>query len=105
MLLDTDLILPGDNVFDTVLGYGEIIETSDGLATAKFGCKYKQFNSSGVMPRASIRTVFWHSPLLVHPPKDSVMWGLQKKFLDNSVEFLNAHVGAGITITPVTPDP
>ena len=98
MNLDNDLILPNDTVFDTRDGYGTVQSVEGNVATAKFGCKFRQFTSGGMQPRRDTRTVFWQPPLMVFAGKENAVWDVQKKLLENNVAFLNEHTCADIRV-------
>lgn len=65
----------GDRMYDVVEGWGEVISLGTKLEL-KFKVRSYAFDDAGIRAGRSSRTLYWHNPAAVIPPKDGSKWNL-----------------------------
>jgi len=81
----------GDGVYDVLFGQGRVTELlSDGRFRVAFSHKNSlmTYEGSGVSARYTRRTLFWHDPVIMYPPKGDVRWGQLRPILISIVNTL-----------------
>jgi hypothetical protein len=79
--LDNSPITVGAKVFDLVHAWGEVTRVGTNTFTVAFGQHQVAFSFSGIAQGAGRRTLYWHDPIVIAPPKDATTWGKQRHVL------------------------
>lgn len=75
-MMDGQLVELGDRVFDVAFGAGVVTYLApDGGTTVTFDTNRTiGYNAAGNTRRFTHRTLFWHNPIAVAPPKEGNNW-------------------------------
>lgn len=75
-LLDGEAVQLGDRVFDVAFGAGYVTYLApDGGVTVTFDTNRSAgYRPGGVTRRFTHRTLYWHNPITVPPPKGAANW-------------------------------
>lgn len=86
--LSKEQVHTNDRVYDLVQGYGTVIDTAFDEITVKFDNGIRiSYNPKGHY--GGVKRLFWHSPVVVEPPKNIEKWEALKKCLTPIYELLN----------------
>ena len=84
--LDNETVSVRDVVFDMLQGAGVVQQLlSEGKFTVSFGVdntRVYTYSSLGVPVGRTQRTLYWHDPVIVAPPKNIGTWVFIKKVCD-----------------------
>lgn len=65
----------GDKVYDVAFGSGKVDHLGDnGSISVRFGDGRTAGYNGGRTRRFTVRTLYWHNPVVAAPPKDTVLW-------------------------------
>lgn len=75
--LDGHEVKVGDLVIDLILGGGTVEEltSNNSMRVAFEGGRVFSFDDGVRTNSGQRRTLFWHDPVIVQPPKDAAVWG------------------------------
>lgn len=90
MKLDGDEVAVGDKVYDLSRGIGSVVEIRDTGFMVRFANKIMLVSDQGVITRRSIRTVYWHNPIIVTPAKKEYHWAEQQRALRLWTDFVKS---------------
>jgi len=83
ILMDGAVVVVGDRVHDTAFGAGVVTETRiDHRFVVLFGGNRRAvYSGTGHTRELVARTLFWHDPAIVPPPKDAVRWSRTQRLI------------------------
>lgn len=73
--MDNDPVQIGDKMYDVQFGAGEVVELK---VADRFRVRFAKgtytYEGTGIRVDASVRTLYWHNPIVVLPAKDDIRW-------------------------------
>jgi hypothetical protein len=96
MIMDGDTVNVGDKVYDVFYGDGTVSELLvDNRARVIFRTKPYGlvFGDNGVGVRYTQRTLYWHDPILMAPPKNVRLWLFLRPVIIKLVSDARTHFG------------
>jgi hypothetical protein len=71
-----------DSVFSTKYGRGTVIDADEARLTVRFGVITKTFlRANQAEMGEKQRTLYWHDPFIIEPPKAQNEWKLLRNFI------------------------
>lgn len=92
MKLDGFEVNNGDSLFDLTprRGWGRVLKVYSDSVEVSFPRGNITFNSLGRQSGTGVRTLFWHQPLIIAPPKYKDTWAKKVDFLVKADELADS---------------
>lgn len=83
MNLDNEPLVVGDTPWDLLLGRGTVLTTVNGRADVRFSDgRTVEYTGNGMNISLNSRTLYWHNPISIIPPKNDNRFRFQREVWD-----------------------